>query len=343
MTEAKRITLNTLASYMKSIVTLPLNLLSARWVLAALGTDDFGLYGLVGGVVFFITFINAVSSQAVARFYAFSIGRAKTPHHEQDLKQWFNTALSIHVLLPAFVLVTGYPVGVYAINHWLVIPPDRTLLALRIFQIALAQAFFAMVIVPYVALYVAHQFITNLTVFTILTSVLNAALAFGLVHMEGGRVYVYAVGMLTISVLLGLAQVAYARRRFNDARVRFSMMFNWNRMREMLSFTWWRFLASCGWMLRTQGSGFVANSYCGVTANAAISVSNQLSAQTAAFSAHLVNAFMPAVVTSAGANQTGRTCVSRQQVQQFAGGALRDTDDFVLRRNPDAVAEKPSQ
>ena len=78
MTGNKRIILNALSTYGRSIISICFGLFSARWVLEALGQSDFGLYGVVGGILFFVTFINAVLSGCVARFYAFSIGCGKT-------------------------------------------------------------------------------------------------------------------------------------------------------------------------------------------------------------------------------------------------------------------------
>lgn len=316
MTQASRIILNTVASYGKSIITLPLNLLSARWVLQGLGVDDFGLQGVVGGIVYFITFVNSVSSQAVSRFYAYAIGvelQGASKSHDVpggekvipslEVRHWFNTALSVHIFLPFVIIAIGYPVGVYAIRHWLVIPSERIDVAVWVFRMSLVAAFFGMLYVPYVAMYLAHQLITNITMFTILTSVCSATFAYCFAHVGGDRLLVYAAGTLLISVFIGGLQAICAHRRFSQARISGAMMFDVKRISEMLSFAWWRLLASVGYVLRTQGSALLVNLHFGVSANAAMSVANQLASQTAAFSAHLGNALMPAIVTSAGAKR----------------------------------------
>ena len=50
MSPDRRIFLNILATYGRSLYALVLGLFTARWVLQALGQVDFGLYGLVGGL-----------------------------------------------------------------------------------------------------------------------------------------------------------------------------------------------------------------------------------------------------------------------------------------------------
>lgn len=54
----RRIVLNTLATYGRSVLSAGLGLFTARWVLGALGSSDFGLYGVVGGAVFVFSFLT---------------------------------------------------------------------------------------------------------------------------------------------------------------------------------------------------------------------------------------------------------------------------------------------
>lgn len=99
MTANKRIFLNVIATYGRSLFGLACGLFSARWVLEALGKEDFGLYGVVGALAIFIAFINMMLSRALGRYYAFSIGEAKKAEDEgraadglENCRRWFNTA-----------------------------------------------------------------------------------------------------------------------------------------------------------------------------------------------------------------------------------------------------------
>ena len=55
MSPNRRIVLNIVATYGRSVYALVLGLLTARWALSALGEVDFGLMGLVGGLTGFIS------------------------------------------------------------------------------------------------------------------------------------------------------------------------------------------------------------------------------------------------------------------------------------------------
>ena len=75
MINNKRIVLNVIVTYGRSLLNVLCGLFSVRWVLEALGHVDYGLYGVVGGLVIFVEFLNSQFSGAISRFYAVSIGK----------------------------------------------------------------------------------------------------------------------------------------------------------------------------------------------------------------------------------------------------------------------------
>ena len=111
MTANRRIILNIVATYGRSLYALVVGLFSSRWVLMSLGETDFGLYGVVGGLTAFIAFFNGLISSAVGRFYAFSIGKASMEKDNskglEDCRRWFNTAVCIHTILPIMLMIVG--------------------------------------------------------------------------------------------------------------------------------------------------------------------------------------------------------------------------------------------
>ena len=60
MTPNRRIFLNIVATYGRSVFALFCGLFSSRWVLMSLGQEDYGFWGVVGGLVAFIGFITAL-------------------------------------------------------------------------------------------------------------------------------------------------------------------------------------------------------------------------------------------------------------------------------------------
>ena len=123
MTQNRRIFLNIVATYGRSLFGLACGLFSARWVLEALGKEDFCLYGVVGALTIFIAFLNMMLSGALGRYYAFSIGEANRATDEgraadglENCRRWFNTALSLHTvvlwgLTPLYSLELNFFIG----------------------------------------------------------------------------------------------------------------------------------------------------------------------------------------------------------------------------------------
>lgn len=77
MSPNRRIFLNIVATYGRSLFALVCGLFISRWVLAVLGKTDFDLYGVVGGMMVFIAFPNTLLNVATGRFYAYAEGLAQ--------------------------------------------------------------------------------------------------------------------------------------------------------------------------------------------------------------------------------------------------------------------------
>ena len=162
MSPNRRIVLNALATYGQSLIRLLTGFFSVRWVLAALGQADFGLYCVVGSLITFIVFFNNILAGSISRYYAYSIGEGANKTQDaarEDLMRWFNTALSIHIAVPMVLLLVGYPVAEYAIRNWLNLPVGRIGACVWVFRIACVTAFIGMSAVPFLSMYTAKQYI----------------------------------------------------------------------------------------------------------------------------------------------------------------------------------------
>ena len=160
--------MNIIATYGRSLYALVCGLFISRWVLAALGKTDFGLYGVVGGMAIFISFINILLSLATGRFYAFAEGKAQKAISDgngdaglEECRQWFSSAIVLHTIVPFILVFIGYPIGMYAVGHWLTIPHDRLDACRWVFRFVCIACFVGMVNVPFQAMYTAKQYIAE--------------------------------------------------------------------------------------------------------------------------------------------------------------------------------------
>jgi len=303
MTQANRIVLNTLASYGRSLLALGLGLFSTRWVLAALGKEDLGLFGLMGSCIVFVTLLNGILGGTVARFFAYAIGERQVMSEEEgreSIIKWFNAAFSIHAFLPVILIVLVYPIGVYAISNWLVIPEGRVDACIWVFRMVLLSACVNMASVPYVAMYRAHQLIAELSVWDVFRTVLTFVCAYCLLKWRYDRLIAYAVYMTLIPSLISIAQMIRARLAFDGCRIRPSYLFSILHLKKMFAYAFGDLFGSLGGVIRDNGTAFLLNIKFGPAVNAAWSIANQVSTHTTSLSSAMIGALVPAVTTAEG-------------------------------------------
>ena len=71
----KRIVKNTALLYVRMFFSMAISLYTSRVVLSTLGVEDFGIYGVVGGIVTLFDFLNASMSGSTSRFLTFELGK----------------------------------------------------------------------------------------------------------------------------------------------------------------------------------------------------------------------------------------------------------------------------
>ena len=234
MTENRRIFWNVIATYGRSLYSLAIGLFTARWALNALGVSDYGLYGLIGGLTVFISFLNGTLSAANLRFYAVSIGSVRAADNKhaalEDCRKWFNTAFSIHTLLPLVLVSIGYPIGAWVIRNFLTIPPDRVADCVWVFRFTCLSCFVGMMNVPFTAMYNAKQYIAELTVYSYVTSTANAIFLYYMVSHPGSWLFEYALWMCLLSVCPQMIICIRAFFVFQECRIRPKYMWDTNTM-----------------------------------------------------------------------------------------------------------------
>ena len=306
LTENQRIFLNIVFTYGRSLLSMVGSLFISRWVLMALGQVDFGLFSVIGGLVVFIQFFNNVLAGATARFYAFSIGKAKTDSTARGLEEcrkWFNTALTIHTILPIVLILIGYPIAKWAIYNWLTIPPERISACVWILRFACFSSFVAMVNVPFSAMYTAKQYIAELTVYSMITTVLNIIFAYFMASHPGDWLTKYALWMCIMSVLPQLIISIRASLIFSECKIMLSYLGDIIYLKQIGVYAGWQFFGNFCALLRTQGIVILINKVFGPRVNASMQIANQVNAGTTTLASALLAAFSPAIVTACGAKE----------------------------------------
>lgn len=117
----KRIAKNTIALYIRTLITLAVGLFTSRVVLNVLGIDNFGIYNVVGGVVAMFNIVTTSLSQSISRYLTFELGR----DNKEKLNMIFSTSVNIQILMSFVIIVLIEAFGVWFLNNKMNIPPDR--------------------------------------------------------------------------------------------------------------------------------------------------------------------------------------------------------------------------
>lgn len=320
MTGSNRIVLNTLASYGQSLCGLVFALFSVRWLLLALGHEDYGIFGVVGSAILLMAILTGGLSFGITRFYAFSIGEGHQSSSNEavdDLMRWFNAALSVHIVLPLLVVLVGLPLGEYAIQHLLTIPEDRLDASIWVFRFSMITTLGSIFGVPFVSMLTAHQRIYVVSATGILRSLLTFLIAFTMLHTTGDRLIAYALCMTCMGLLIQAVLITSAVRSFPACRVRWEYLYEWGRIRKLFSFIGWKMFSMGCVSLRKQGSPIIINLYFGPAVNAAYTVANSLSTQADTLSSAITRAFLPAVVSAEGGGDRKKMLSMAMRVCKF--------------------------
>lgn len=293
----KRIAINTGVIYFRLILTLGISLYSTRFVLEALGADDYGLYNVVAGVVAMFAFISATMATSTQRFISFSMGLGNGP---AEMKKVVGSAISIHLLMAVLVSAIVLLGGWWAINHMLDIPYGKTPDALFVLVCVVVGLVGTINSVPFEALLMAHENILYVSICQTVNALFKFGAAVVLLGVPTDRLRLYAVLMAVLPFIILILEAAYCLAKYSETRVSRTDFRPGTVMKELSKFAGWVMIGTTCMTLRNQGVAIILNIFWGVAVNAANAVANQVNSTLQFFSTSVTTSLRPQLVRSAG-------------------------------------------
>ena len=288
----KRIAKNALMLYIRMFLTMIVGLYTSRVVLSTLGVEDYGIYGVVGGVVAMMGFLNASMSGATSRFLTFELGRGEL----KRVSDTFSSALIIHLGLAAVVFVIAETIGLWFLCNKLVIPEGRMTAAHWVYQCSILSAMIGFTQAPYNASIIAHEKMDVYAYVEILNVTLKLLIVYLLVIGHFDKLILYAILHLAVTVLVRMVYRLYCIHRFPETH--FHWVWDKSILKPMLSFSGWNLYGNFCVMVRQQGTNFLINIFFGVAFNAASSVATTLQGIIKSFTYNTTAAFRPQIIKS---------------------------------------------
>ena len=286
----KRIAKNTIMLYIRMFISMVVGLYTSRVVLATLGVEDYGIYGVVGGVVAMMGFLNASMSGATSRFLTFELGRGD----KDRLAKTFSSALIVHIAIAIIVFILAETVGLWFLCNKLNIPEGRMEAAHWVYQFSILATMLSITQVPYNATIIAHEKMDVYAYMEILNVTLKLLIVYLLCIGNFDKLILYASLMLAVSILIMMVYRIYAIHQFPEAH--FHWIWDKTYLRPLLSFSGWDLYGNACVIARQQGTNFLINIFYGVVFNAASGIATTVQGTISGLAFNIILAFRPQII-----------------------------------------------
>lgn len=290
MSDHKRIAKNALFLYFRMFLTMGVGLYTSRLVLEALGIVDYGIYGLVGGIVTLFSFLNSAMASASQRYLSFDIGK----NDQEQLKKTFNATVNIHLFIALLVLLLAETIGLWFVNNKLNIPTDRMHAANWVYQFSIFSFLLAIIQVPYNALLFAREHMNVYAYLSIVETFLKLVIVFFLIHWDEDKLIFYAILTFTVSLIIQTSYKLYCKKYFNESVYQF--YYDKKYYKELISYSGWNLFGNIAAVARNQGSNILLNIFFGPIVNAAYGLALMVQGITGSFISNIQVAVNPQIV-----------------------------------------------
>lgn len=296
----KRIAKNTIMLYVRMFVAMIVSLFTSRIILQTLGVTNFGIYNVVGGVVAMFSFIHGSMAGATQRYLNIDLARGDTEH----LKLSFRTSMQIYVFIALLVFLLAETIGLWFVLNKLVIPEERMLSAMWVYQISIIAAMIGIINLPYDAAIIAHERMNIYAAISIMDVVLKLIIVYLLLVFPFDKLIVYAILLLCVNLIDRFVYNAYCKKHFEE--INFSFKIDKGLFKEMLSFSGWTLWGNIAGVLFTQGVNILLNLFFGPVVNAARGISVQVQGIIQGFAGNIQTAVNPQITKSYAQNDLER-------------------------------------
>lgn len=287
--------------YFRQILIMLVSLYTVRVVLSVLGTEDYGIYNVVAGVVVMFGFISTTMATASQRYFSYAMGQGDI----DGLNRLFGITLTIYLILIVAVVVLAETVGLWFVSEKLVVPDERLLAAKWVYHFSIASFVVNLFTAPYMAAIIAHEDMTVYAWASIIEAVLKLVVVLALKVLTFDKLSLYGALLFVVACINTVVYRIYCRRKYPECLSK--IVWDSKMIKEMLSFSGWNLFGSAVGVFNWQLVGIVLNQFCGATVNAARALSLQINSAVSSFSSNFSMATRPQIIKYYAANQKKET------------------------------------
>lgn len=293
----RNIVKNSCFLYIRMLLVMLCNFFVVRVVLSALGSEDYGINNVVGGIVTMLAFLSSTMNAASQRFFSFELGKRNL----EGLRKIFSCSVWIYVVLSFFVIVIAETLGLWFLQNKMTVPVVRSDAALWVYQCSIVSFIFSLLATPYNATIIAREKMNIYAYVGVIEVVLRLFVAWALHFISCDLLKAYAVLLCLAMTLPSLFYIVWGICKFPECRI---MLF-WDKkiFFEIASFSSWNLIGALSSVFRSQGINILLNIFFNPVVNAARAIAYQVSSALNQFVLNFFKAVQPQIVKSYAAGE----------------------------------------
>lgn len=295
----KRIAKNTLFMYIRMLLLMAVSLYTSRVVLQTLGTEDFGIYSIVGGVVIMFTFISSAMATGTQRHLSYELGK-----QDGEMSTIFTVCFKIHVALAFIVMLLAETIGLWFLNAKLNLPAERMGIVNWLYQFSVLTCMIDIIQVPYTAAIIAYEKMSFYAYVSIFDALMKLGLVFLLLIIPIDKLLLYGILLTFAHLITFFINAFFCHSKFTA--IRFIRVDDTSLYNKLLSFSGWSLFGSLSNVCYQQGVNIIINIFYGVTLNAAVGIANQVNSAVQSFATNFQQALNPQLVQAEAAKNRDR-------------------------------------
>lgn len=260
---------NFIIIYSRLLITMVLSLVTSSYVFRALGTEDYGLYSVVGGVVVILAFLNSAMVATTQRFLSFNLSE------KQRLIEIFRISKTIHLYIGIGVFLLGETIGLYFVNNSLNFDESRRLAVNIVFQCSILSTLIMTINIPHLSMILVNKKVSFYALVGVVDAVLKLLLGLSLEHFFTDKLIFYAISNLFITSIMYGAFYWYSISHFQYIKS-LKIIKSFIKMKEMLIFSAWNLIGVFAGLGQSVGVNILLNIYFSPQINSSRALSEQV-------------------------------------------------------------------
>lgn len=290
----KRIVKNAGALYLRTALSIIIQLFAVRYLLKYLGVESYGLYGLVGSIVIIAENVVGQFSTTIQRFINIELGK----NNPAGLKEIYNTSLRIVGVMAVIGMSLVIVVGLCILPFLKI--PDHLQISARLIllfsSITLGLHLFNTV---YSGIIIAFERFFFSAMVGIGQNIFKFISVLCLIFFSYERVVWYAVFVMIAAGGVILVNWIFCRINFSSV-ITLAKVENKSYYKEIFSFASFRMFGTISTSIQTSGIDFLLNLFGGLVVNTARTIAYQVINAVNILVWNLYTGFSPRCITVYG-------------------------------------------